>query len=101
MSHNEPNSEWLEFDRAWLRWHGHRSFRMPARRSSTVRVVSIRRACGIGLVALGGLLVFLGIGAMLSDTYDTDRWGHIVVGLAWAVPGVVLAYSGYLLARRR
>ena len=52
------------------------------------------------MILLGAVAVVLGVGAMTSDTYDTERWGHILIGSFLVVPGLVLAYGGFRLIRR-
>jgi protein-S-isoprenylcysteine O-methyltransferase Ste14 len=52
------------------------------------------------MILLGAVAVLLGVGAMTSDTYDTARWVHIVIGSFLVVPGLALAYGGFRLIRR-
>ena len=56
---------------------------------------------GAFLLTLGVLLAVIGIGAMVADTYDTSRIGHIVAGLLWVLPGLALAALGWRFLRRR
>ena len=52
------------------------------------------------LILVGGVAVLLGVGAMTSDTYDTEPWVHIIFGSLLVIPGLALAYGGFRLIRR-
>jgi hypothetical protein len=55
----------------------------------------MRLAAGIVCLVIGLLLVGIGLMTMLSyDGYDTTLTGHIVLGLIYAVPGLVLGAGG-------
>jgi ABC-type Fe3+ transport system permease subunit len=57
----------------------------------------VRLAVGAVLLVIGVVLLGIGVMAMTSDTYDTTRAGHVIIGLMWAVPGLALAAGGLVL----
>jgi hypothetical protein len=61
----------------------------------------MRRLVGVLLLTLGVLLAALGVAAIVANTYDTSRVGHVVVGLLWALPGLAAAAFGWRLLHRR
>jgi hypothetical protein len=61
----------------------------------------VRRVLGIAFFVIGLILLVIGVLAMTTDTYDTSRTGHVIVGAFWAIPGLALAAGGLRLILRR